>query len=58
MQFDPTLYFVTDSTGRTDEEFLSVVERACKGGVTLVQLREKERGGRDYLRLADRKSVV
>ena len=52
MQFDPTLYFVTDSTGRTDEEFLSVVERACKGGVTLVQLREKERGGRDYLRLA------
>lgn len=52
MQFDPTLYFVTDSTGRTDEEFLAVVERACKGGVTLVQLREKERGGRDYLRLA------
>lgn len=52
MQFDLTLYLVTDSTGRTDEEFLSIVEKACKGGVTLIQLREKERGGREYLRLA------
>ena len=52
MQFDPTLYLVTDSTGRTDEDFLAIVERACEGGVTLLQLREKERGGRDYLRLA------
>lgn len=52
MQFDPTLYLVTDSTGRTDEDFLAIVSRACEGGVTLLQLREKERGGRDYLRLA------
>lgn len=49
---DMTLYLVTDSTGRTDGEFLAIVEKACKGGVTLVQLREKERGGREYLRLA------
>lgn len=49
---NPALYFVTDSTGKTDEEFLSIIEEACKGGVTLVQLREKECGGREYLRLA------
>ena len=43
MKFDPTLYLVTDSTGRTDDDFLSILERALTGGVTLVQLREKER---------------
>ncbi len=58
MQFDPTLYLVTDSTGRTDEDFLAIVERACEGGVTLLQLREKERDGRDYLRLAKRVKAV
>ena len=42
MEFDPTLYLVTDSTGRTDDDFLSILERALTGGVTLVQLREKE----------------
>ena len=28
---------------------LRTVEEACKGGVTLVQLREKNKGGREYL---------
>lgn len=41
MKFDPTLYLVTDSTGRTDDDFLSILEKALTGGVTLVQLREK-----------------
>ena len=41
--FDTTLYFITDSTGFSEEEFLSRVERALKGGVTLLQLREKEK---------------
>ena len=27
MKFDPTLYLVTDSTGRTDDDFLSILER-------------------------------
>lgn len=58
MQFDPTLYLVTDSTGRNDEDFLAIVERALEGGVTLLQLREKERDGRDYLRLAKRVKAV
>lgn len=52
MKFDLTLYLVTDSTYHTEESFLRTIEEACKGGVTLLQIREKERGGRDYLALA------
>ena len=40
-KFDPSLYFITDSTGFTEEEFLFCVEQALKGGATLLQLREK-----------------
>ena len=40
-QVDLTLYLVTDSTYHTTESLLRTVEEACKGGVTLVQLREK-----------------
>ncbi len=49
---DTTLYFITDSTGFEKEEFLRRVEAALRGGVTLVQLREKERTTREYLALA------
>ena len=52
MKFDLSLYLVTDSTGLSTDDFLSRVKSACEGGVTLVQLREKERGGSEYLRLA------
>ena len=52
MNFDCSLYLVTDSTGLEEKEFLRRVEEACAGGVTLVQLREKERSGREYLNLA------
>lgn len=52
MKLDMTLYLVTDSTNLEEEVFLSKVEQACKGGVTLLQLREKERSGYDYLNLA------
>jgi len=51
---DLTLYFITDSMGMTEEHFLEVVEQACKGGVTLVQLREKEKSGREYFNLAQK----
>lgn len=54
MKFDCSLYLVTDSTGLEEKEFLSRVEEACKSGVTLVQLREKDKLGRDYLNLAIR----
>jgi thiamine-phosphate pyrophosphorylase len=51
-KFNPRLYFITDSTKYEKEEFLSRVEAALQGGVTLVQLREKERTTREYLELA------
>ncbi|MBQ2823279.1 MAG: thiamine phosphate synthase [Oscillospiraceae bacterium] len=53
-KLDTTMYFITDSTNYTEEEFLRRVEEACKGGVTLVQLREKERTTREYLSLAEK----
>lgn len=53
-KLDTTMYFITDSTNYTEEEFLRRVEKACKGGVTLVQLREKERTTREYLSLAEK----
>ena len=58
MGFDLTLYLVTDSGGRDDETFRAKVEAACRGGVTLLQLREKECGGREFLRLALRVKAV
>jgi thiamine-phosphate pyrophosphorylase len=51
---DLTLYFITDSTGKPEDEFLQVVWGACQGGATLVQLREKEKSGLDYLKLAEK----
>lgn len=51
-KFNPRLYFITDSTKYEKDEFLRRVEAALKGGVTLVQLREKERSTREYLELA------
>jgi thiamine-phosphate pyrophosphorylase len=49
-----TLYLVTDSSGMTESEFLKKVEQACEGGVTIVQLREKEKDGLEYLELAEK----
>lgn len=54
MNIDTTMYFITDSTGFTEEEFLYRVEEACKGGVTLLQLREKEKTTREYIALAEK----
>ena len=47
MQFDPTLYVITDSTYHTTETLLRAVDDACAGGATLIQLREKDTGGRN-----------
>ena len=59
MQFDPTLYVITDSTYHTTETLLHAVDEACKGGATLIQLREKDTGGRSYLELAQQvKSIT
>lgn len=58
MQFDPTLYVITDSTYHTTETLLRAVDDACAGGATLIQLREKDTGGRDYLALAQMVKAV
>lgn len=50
--FDTSLYFITDSTGFSEEEFLCRTEAALRGGVTLLQLREKDKTTREYLELA------
>ena len=49
---DLTLYLVTNSDGRGESDFLCIIADACAGGVTLVQLREKEKSGKDYYELA------
>ena len=46
------LYFITDSTGLDEDEFLLKVEKALKGGVDIIQLREKDKTTREYIRLA------
>lgn len=52
--FDSTLYFITDSTGLDEEVFLQKVESALKGGVTLLQIREKDKSTREYIELANK----
>lgn len=53
-KFNSSLYFITDSTPYSEEEFLHRVEEALAGGATLLQLREKERTTREYRQLAAR----
>ncbi len=55
---DTSLYFITDSTGYTEEEFLYRVEQALKGGVTLLQLREKNKSTREYIELAEKVHAI
>lgn len=52
--FDSSLYFITDSTIYDEEEFLIRVEQALRGGVTLLQLREKNGTTREYIELAEK----
>lgn len=57
-KLDTTMYFITDSNGFSEQEFLHRIEEACKGGVTLVQLREKERTTREYINLAEKVHAI
>ncbi len=51
-KLDTSLYFITDSTCVPENRFFQVLEAACKGGATIVQLREKDRSTREYMELA------
>jgi thiamine-phosphate pyrophosphorylase len=50
--FDPTLYLVTDPALAGGRPLAEVVRAAVKGGATVVQLRDKEAGGRALLEQA------
>ena len=57
-KFDPSLYFITDSSGFEESEFLYRVEQALQGGVTLLQLREKGKTTREYIELAQKVHTI
>lgn len=50
--FDLSLYLVTDRSLALGRSLKSVVENAVRGGVTIVQLREKEASTREFYELA------
>lgn len=53
-KFDPSLYFITDSTNYTENEFLHRIKASLSGGVTLIQLREKNISTREYIEIAEK----
>ena len=53
-RFDTSLYFITDSTNYEEDDFLRRVEAALQGGVTILQIREKNKGTRAYIDLAEK----
>jgi len=55
---DFTLYLVTDRRWLGERTLWYGVEEAIRGGVTLVQLREKEISSKEYLELAQRVKEV
>ncbi len=52
IQFDLSLYLVTDRTLSSGRDIEWIVEESVKGGVTMVQLREKECTTRQFIELA------
>ncbi len=52
MNIKKGIYLVTDSTNMTEEHFLKTIEEACSAGLSLLQIREKERSSKDFLELA------
>lgn len=56
--FNLQLYFITDSTGFAEEEFLKRVEEGILGGATILQLREKEKTTREYIELAKKVHTI
>lgn len=48
------LYLVTNSDGKTEEEFQKSIEEAILGGVTFVQIREKDKTTAQYIDLVSK----
>ncbi len=53
-KWNPAFYFITDSNDFSEKEFLYRIELALSGGVTLLQLREKDKSTKDYILLAEK----
>ncbi len=53
-ELNTKMYFITDSSAYNEDDFLFRVEEALKGGVTLLQLREKNKDTREYIQLAQK----
>lgn len=51
MKIKNGIYFITDSEGFSEEEFLWRVEEGLKGGAVMLQLREKNKTTREYIEL-------
>lgn len=56
--FDLTLYLVAGKGDDTEERFLEKIEAACRGGITFLQLREKQMDGGALLDLAKKVKKV
>ena len=56
--FDLSLYLVTDRELSMGRPLSEIVEKAVTRGATLVQLREKETGTRDFLNLARKLKTI
>lgn len=54
IKFDSSMYFITDNSNYSEDEVLYRVEQALSGGVTLLQLREKDKTTREYIELAEK----
>ena len=48
------LYLVTNSDGKSEEEFLKALEEAIGGGVSFVQIREKNKTTAEYIDLVSK----
>ena len=57
-ELDMTLYLITDSTVLEEDVFLAKVRSALEGGVTILQLREKNRPTNEYIDLAKKVHVI
>lgn len=58
MSQEKQLYFITDSSGMSEDAFLARVEEVCKAGVDLLQIREKMRSDRELLALTQKVKVI
>lgn len=52
------LYLVTDQFDLSEEQFLNVIEQSIIGGVSIVQIREKDSSTRDFLSLAKKSKKI